>query len=120
MSPRRPPSVCAQPGCPQLASGTRCLDHEREYRRAKDQRRGPQRSNYGDRRWRAVRKAYLAAHPTCECSVTCIEPATDVDHRDGLGLQGTLAYEWSNLRAMSHGHHSQHTARTSPGGWNRR
>lgn len=62
--------------------------------------------------------AYLLAHPICEDPVGCIEPATDVDHIDGLGPNGPRGHDWDNLRSSCHSHHSKRTARDQPGGWN--
>lgn len=76
--------------------------------------------------WRATRAAYLEEHPTCECDDCLRLPdwrrptATDVDHIDGLGPRGPRGHDWSNLRAMTHGHHSRRTAADQPGGWARR
>lgn len=79
-----------------------------------------------DTRWRITRAAFLEDHPMCECD-DCLKlpawrrpEATDVDHRDGLGPLGARGHDPTNLRAMTHGHHSRRTAADQPGGWNRR
>jgi 5-methylcytosine-specific restriction protein A len=107
LAPARP---CAQPGCPELVrSGRRCPTHARAYERG---RGSAARRGYGVA-WQHIRAAYLAAHPTCECSPDCTEAATDVDHRDGSGPFGDN--RWSNLQAMSHGHHSAKTSKRDGG-----
>lgn len=108
--PHTPPRPCADHGCPKLVTrGRRCPGHARadERRRGSAARRG-----YG-KTWQAIRAAYLAAHPICECSPGCAEPATDVDHRDGSGPRGDNS--WPNLQAMAHGHHSRKTVRENGG-----
>jgi hypothetical protein len=73
---------------------------------------------YDTARWRRVRRAYIAAHPICQDPSGCTAQATDVHHLDGQGLAGPRAYDWDNLQALCHSHHSQRTAREQPGGWN--
>lgn len=61
-------------------------------------------------------------HPLCECEHCQQLPpwarqqATDVDHIDGLGPLGPRGYDWDNLQALSHAHHSHKTA-TFDGGY---
>lgn len=122
-------SVCNVPGCGELTpGGGRCPTHERQARQrgtSGHHARAKAGGGYGAR-WQRTRKAYLAAHPVCECDECMTQPtvlrpwATDVDHIDGLGPKGPRGFDWDNLRAMSHAHHSRHTARTQPGGWNDR
>jgi hypothetical protein len=60
---------------------------------------------YRTRRWRDVRYAYLAAHPTCSVP-GCSDPAVDVDHantrRSGAG-------DYEGLSSMCKSHHSAKT-----------
>lgn len=76
-----------------------------------------------DRRWERTRRAYLRAHPLCECEHCLTLPddmrpaATDIDHIDGLGPSGPRGHDRTNLRAMSHSHHSRRTAQDQPAGW---
>jgi 5-methylcytosine-specific restriction endonuclease McrA len=65
-----------------------------------------------DARWKRVRRAKLAATPTCE---RCPEPATDVHHVDERGLDGQLAYAIENTEALCHSCHSKQTARFGVG-----
>lgn len=72
-------------------------------------------------RWDHERKAYLRAHPYCECAecLAIAEPlrpaANEVDHIDGLGLLGPLAFDWDNLQSLTKSHHSRKTAGESFG-----
>jgi 5-methylcytosine-specific restriction protein A len=115
-------TVCATPGCPQLASPasrTARSAGARSARRPTRDARAPRQRGY-DARWRGPARGSSPSHPTCECDA-CLElpmherpRATDVDHRDGLGPRGPRGHDWSNLRAMSHEHHSRRPAATSP------
>lgn len=114
------PTVCTTPGCPNLTPAGRCDTCRRDARRDSDTRRPNARARGYDARWQRTRAAYLALHPTCECdNPDCREPATNVDHVDGLGPRGPRGHDPSNLRALSHACHSRRTARDQPGGWNR-
>lgn len=73
---------------------------------------------YATKRWRRLRRRYLQEHPRCACEACAELPeqqrplATDVHHRDGKGLAGPRAYDWANLQALAHGHHSHVTRRS--------
>lgn len=56
-----------------------------------------------DRPWRAIRAAFLKAHPRCSCGAA----ATEVDHVVALRRGGTNAP--SNLRAMCKRCHTRKT-----------
>ena len=84
--PHRPPHPCSTPGCTVLIyKGSRCAACEREARRrweAEHPRPSPSRRGYGQE-WRAIRGAYLAAHPYCANPFNIhIEPvrSAHVDH----------------------------------------
>jgi 5-methylcytosine-specific restriction protein A len=119
---RRALSVCSTPGCPTLTPGGRCEACQGAARRS---RRTHTRAGY-NQAWLRTRKAYLQAHPYCECSECADLPmplrptATEVDHVDGLGPLGPRGYDWANLRSMTKAHHARETARSQPGGWNDR
>lgn len=66
-------------------------------------------------RWEHTRRAYLHAHPYCECG--CGAPATDVHHLDGQGPSGPRGHDPTNLQALAHACHSRLTAQHQPGGW---
>lgn len=113
--------VCSRPGCGEFTDqGGRCPD----CRAKAEKKRGTARQRGYDRAWEQTRAAYLAAHPFCECDDCEALPkatrpaATDVDHIDGLGPKGPRGHDPTNLRALTHAHHSRRTARDQPGGWN--
>lgn len=112
-------AVCSEPGCPELVdrSGP-CDSCRRERRRTSDRRRPSARARGYDAEWQRTRADYLAANPWCEDETGCLEPATDVDHKDGQGPSGPRGHDWNNLRSLCHSHHSKRTARDQPGGWN--
>lgn len=114
-------SVCIVHGCPELTRTRYCDQHLKEYRRTQrekypDTRPSAKQRGY-DNQWRKTRKQFLRMHPICQDERGCIEPATDVDHIDGLGPKGPLGHDFSNLRALCHSCHSKRTARDQPGGW---
>lgn len=110
--------VCLEQGCPDFTEGTRCDRHRKQKRRASDAKRPSAAQRGYDSKWRRTRAEYLRTHPICEDERGCIQPATDVDHIDGLGPNGPRGHDAENLRAMCHSHHSQRTARDQKGGWN--
>lgn len=77
-------------------------------RRAARVASAPSPSRTYGRRWQALRTAYLAQHPLCECG--CGMPATVVDHRTPHGGDPTLFWAWSNLQAMTKPCHDRKTA----------
>ena len=116
--PRGARLVCNQPGCGQAINrGLRyCVRHQRQVYRDIDRQRGNATARGYDADWRALRAAYLAQHPLCECDdcqggALRVTPATVVDHRKPIAERPDLRLEWSNLRAMSKPHHDRHTAR---------
>lgn len=119
--PRRPTGVCSTPGCPLTPEPgrERCPGHDARYRASVDSSRPSSRERGYDSRWEQTRAAYLEWQPTCE-RTDCDEPATDVDHIDGLGPLGPRGHDFDNLRALCHPHHSQRTAHDQPGGWAKR
>ncbi len=127
--PIQPRPYCSHrnPPCSNKAGtrSSRCVDHELEYQRSVDAKRPSSYARGATNEWRAFASMYLRANPRCMCDVCKALPywqrdiATDVDHIDGTGRNGPRAYDLTNLRAMSHSHHSQRTARDQPGGWHK-
>lgn len=112
--------VCNVSGCPELTDkGSKCDQHRKADRRQADRKRpNATERGYGNK-WRKARAEYLAAWPICE-EPGCGEPATDVDHIDGLGPNGPRGYDWANFRSYCRSDHAKRTARDQPGGWNQR
>ena len=121
--PSRPPSPCAVPGCSALTrGGGRCPLHQRERHREINRRRPSAHAQGYNRRWRAYRLGYLAAHPLCvECVTTGrAVPATEVDHiRPHRGDQH-LFWSADNHRALCKSCHSRATAKYDGGFGNAR
>lgn len=111
--------VCTTPGCGELVSKGRCPECERKA----TQQRGSARARGYDAQWERTRADYLQAHPYCECDECAQLPelmrpfAVHVHHKDGLGPLGPRGHDWTNLQALTHAHHSRHTAHEQPGGW---
>lgn len=112
-------SVCTVVGCPCQVWKGRCKEHARHDsggRRYRDSYASPLR-----RRWDTASRAYLRDNPLCvgeRCAAvpSPLRPAaTEVDHIDGLGLQGPRAFDPSNWQALCHRCHSSKTARESFG-----
>jgi 5-methylcytosine-specific restriction protein A len=93
-------AVCSEPACPNLQP---CAEHARS-------RSGSQDKRYSSRRWRALRARVLGGQPTC---ARCPRPATDVHHKDGLGFDGPLGWDESNLEGLCRSCHSRETARST-------
>jgi 5-methylcytosine-specific restriction protein A len=115
----RPLTPCAEPGCPELTTQTRCPAHHRETRRTADRRRPSSTTRGYDHKWARTRGRYLAHHPICEDG-NCTAPAEEVHHLDGLGPLGPLGHKWVNLEALCKLHHGRRTAHDQPAGWNAR
>jgi len=118
VAPKRPCTAHVQPPCRnKTTKGGLCYVHLRQLKATHDARRPTAAQRGYDQAWRDTRAAYLKAHPYCECD-QCIQLpewerplATDVDHRDGQGPNGIRGHDWTNLRSMTHAHHSRRTAR---------
>lgn len=102
-----PIRLCLEPRCPQQAVYRgRCGAHATTRNR---QTRSRNTHVYNSRRWKLLRRAYLFDHPLCETE-GCDLVATDVHHRHAI-QDGGPAWEYGNLEALCHAHHSQITRR---------
>lgn len=123
--PIAPRPRCKNKSCPNKAgvNSTRCDSCRLIQARKYDRRRRNGYARGSTSKWQRFRIEYLACNPRCMCDTCMLQPywarplATDIDHIDGTGRDGPRAYDLSNLRAMSHEHHSQRTAKDQPGGW---
>jgi len=81
MSPYKPMKPCGHRGCPGLTYSRYCDEHEKQYEREYNQRRGNStRRGYGVHH-RKLRKIILSEEPICR---TCKKaPSTEMDHIDG-------------------------------------
>jgi 5-methylcytosine-specific restriction enzyme A len=62
--------------------------------------------------WRRLRDKFVAEYPLC---FVCGAAATQVDHIDGLGINGPRAYDWSNLQSLCRSCHGKKTVRQDGG-----
>jgi 5-methylcytosine-specific restriction protein A len=59
--------ACSLPGCPTLSPKPgRCVEHERERRRAVERERPSKQERGYDAAWQRARARYLREHPVCE------------------------------------------------------
>ncbi len=93
------PTACAAPGCPAITRSRFCPYHQR----IDSSRRRAAQGDYGPN-WERIRRAFLAAHPICDCG----QRTTEVDHRVPRSQGGRT--EWSNLVARCKSCHSRKTA----------
>lgn len=111
--------VCSNPGCPTLHPGTgRCPT----CRAAADKQRRPQGNPYRTAGHHAFREAVLLRDPYCvECKVawSTIADHYPIERRDLVEL-GLDPNDPVRGRGLCKPCHDRHTARTSPGGWNKR
>lgn len=108
--PTKAPSVCANPGCSHLTTGTRCPAHQTIQNKA--WKNEAKQKVYRSARWKGLRTAQLRRAPWCE-TPGCTNLATDVDHiLDFEDERDPLCWDWSNLASLCKRHHSEKTART--------
>jgi 5-methylcytosine-specific restriction protein A len=101
--------VCAAPGCPNLVQSGRCETCRRPKTRDLS---AAWNSWYSERRWRAVRVAFLRKNRLCiDCQADGhIEPATIVDHEPPHHGNRQAFWESSRFRALCKRHHDRKTA----------
>jgi 5-methylcytosine-specific restriction protein A len=114
LMPRRPPTICAHPGCGQLVTHGRCARHRRL---DKNVRASAGERGYG-REWRRYRRDYLLAHRSC---VLCARerrasPATVIDHITPVrGPTDPRFWDPQNHQALCSSCHSRKTAAVDGG-----
>lgn len=84
---------------------------ERERKAIIDQNRPSAAQRGYDAAWKACRKQFIAAHPTCGMP-ECGKPTVDVHHKISIEKRPDLRLSWSNLFPFCTEHHSEETART--------
>lgn len=113
--------VCSVSGCPTIypsSEGSRCAKHRQESKQA----HWAKTTAYSSKGHRQFRDAVLRRDPIC---VLCgLKQATVADHyprtRAELLDLGLNANDPQYGRGLDKQCHDQHTAATSPGGWNNR
>lgn len=112
--PNLPKAPCPHPGCGKITGGGRCDRHRRLMERADRVERGTSADRGYDRRWRKLRRTFLAAHPVCkhhlEATPSRVVPATVVDHIVPHRGDDRLRLDWDNLQALCKRCHDSKTA----------
>lgn len=100
--------VCAEPGCPELTTTSRCPAHRRP---RTDRRRKPRDAYHHTEAWKRTSAAKRRTTPLCE---RCGRPAHDVHHRDG----NTRNLDPANLESLCRRCHNRetHGRAGAPGG----
>jgi len=119
--PYMPKSPCTYPGCGALTGAARCDKHKRVEARQYDQQRGSAHARGYGARWQKASKAYLRAHPLCQCP-ECgdgelrVVAASVVDHK--IPHRGDMKLFWDsgNWQSMAKTCHDKKTA-TEDGGF---
>lgn len=115
---RRP---CKHPGCRALVTtGAYCEAHAKAKRQESDAQRGSSTQRGYGYRWQKTSKAFLRAHPLCQCD-DCKEgelrllPSQVVDHT--IPHRGDMKLFWdpNNWKAMNKRCHDRKTAREDGG-----
>lgn len=112
--PRKLPTPCNYPGCPNLSHERYCEKHKRQEAKRYDQQRGTAAQRGYDSRWRKIRAMVLAEEPLCrECARQGrVVPAQHIDHIDG----NVNDMSRENLQPLCASCHSRKTAREN-GRW---
>lgn len=106
--PSRPQKICSHPGCAVLVQSGRCASH----RTLREDTRGTAASRGYDRRWRKLRRWYIARHPMCQqCDADGISSwAEDVDHIVPFdGKSDPKRLDAGNLQALCRSCHNRKT-----------
>lgn len=113
--------ICPVAGCPCPTWRGKCRAHARSSSAGKRYRDSYTASSSLRARWSKASKAYRREHELCEserCAAIAapLRPAaTEVDHIDGLGLQGPRAFDETNWQSLCKSCHSRKTAGESFG-----
>jgi 5-methylcytosine-specific restriction protein A len=111
--------TCPIAGCPCLTWKGKCKAHARSNTQGDRYRDSYTDGSALRRRWANARARYLGEHPWCENEAAhpqlSAPRATEVDHIDGLGLQGPRAFHPDNWQSLCASCHSRKTASESFG-----
>lgn len=104
--PHKPLRPCSVPGCPEVAvKAGRCARHAQLQERRPDERPSAAARGY-DRKWRRIRRQFLARHPIC---ADCGAEASQAHHIVPVAQGGTN--RWENLMPLCEGCHARRTRR---------
>jgi len=117
--PRKLPTPCNYPGCPNLTHERFCETHKKQEQRRQDRERGTAAQRGYDARWRKARKRFLAANPLCaECMKEGkVTAASVVDHIIPHKGDPVLFWDESNWQSLCKQCHDRKT--TKEGGFGR-
>ena len=120
--PKRMPTTCSSPGCPNLAYGRYCEQHAKEKAQRCDQERGTAASRGYNSKWQKYRRKYLYEHPLCvECErVGKLKVATVVDHIAPHKGDHKLFWDQKNHQSLCGPCHNKKTAKEDGGFGNKR
>jgi 5-methylcytosine-specific restriction protein A len=114
------PKPCNYPACGKLVhNASYCELHQKAKRKIVDDRRGSSTERGYGYRWQQVSKAFLKAHPICECDDCKVSgvllPSQVVDHI--IPHKGDMQLFWSraNWQAMNKKCHDKKTAKEDGG-----
>lgn len=107
--PKRPPSPCAQPGCPALTHDRYCDKHHKQSHIEYRERRidVEEQKFYGSAQWKKIRKQVLQRDIICTSCKR--EPSTMVDHIREI-KDGGCKTCYDNLQGMCKACHNAKTA----------
>lgn len=115
------PKPCKHSGCRNLTTqGAYCVEHAKAKQKQIESQRGSSTERGYGYRWQKASKAFLRAHPLCQCD-DCKEgekrllPSQVVDHR--IPHRGDMKLFWDseNWQAMHKVCHDRKTAREDGG-----
>lgn len=115
------PRPCKQPGCRALTTaGAYCEAHGKARRKQAEVERGSSNSRGYGYRWQKASKAYLKAHPLCQCpdcqeGAKRITPAVVVDHIIPHRGDMNLFWDRGNWQSMAKTCHDRKTAKEDGG-----
>lgn len=107
---------CTYPGCGLLTETGRCTKHQHIEKRQHDAQRGSAAARGYGRTWQKASKAFLRAHPLCQCEACDdgrkrVTAATVVDHRTPHRGDMALFWDRKNWQSMAKACHDAKTAR---------
>lgn len=114
------PRPCNHPGCGKLLhNASYCDQHQKAKRKQADDRRGSSTERGYGYKWQQVSKAFLKAHPICECAdckaSSVLLPSTVVDHITPHKGDMKLFWQRDNWQAMNKKCHDKKTAKEDGG-----
>jgi 5-methylcytosine-specific restriction protein A len=114
IKPKRP---CSQAGCRELTDSRYCPEHEQQYRKEKDERRGSAHERGYTKRWSRSSKRFLMLNPLCRhCENEGSIRASEVtDHIIPHKGDTVLFWDEENWQPLCKRHHDQKTVREDGG-----